>query len=83
MTDERLIVRRRIGDTETPVGALLKLGPNDPGSFLFESIHGESGSGGTLLSGSRRSDGFAFWMVLRRFPIRRTSKSQQFCLTTQ
>ena len=40
MTDERLIVRRRIGDTETPVGALLKLGPNDPGSFLFESIHG-------------------------------------------
>ena len=40
MTDERLIVRRRIGDTETPVGAMLKLGANEPGSFLFESIHG-------------------------------------------
>ncbi len=36
----RLIVRRRIGDIETPVGALLKLGPDDPGSFLFESIAG-------------------------------------------
>ena len=40
MADERLIVRRRIGDTETPVGAMLKLGANEPGSFLFESIHG-------------------------------------------
>lgn len=36
----RLIVRRRIGDIETPVGALLKLGPDDSGSFLFESIAG-------------------------------------------
>ncbi len=36
----RLIVRKRIGDIETPVGALLKLGPDAPGSFLFESIAG-------------------------------------------
>lgn len=36
----RLIVRRRIGDIETPVGAMLKLGPDEPGSFLFESIVG-------------------------------------------
>lgn len=36
----RLIVRRRIGDIETPVGAMLKLGANAPGSFLFESIAG-------------------------------------------
>lgn len=36
----RLIVRRRIGDIETPVGAMLKLGSDDPGSFLFESIAG-------------------------------------------
>lgn len=40
MTKPRLIVRRRIGDTETPVGALLKLGAEVPGTFLFESIHG-------------------------------------------
>lgn len=36
----RLIVRRRIGDVETPVGAMLKLGADSPGSFLFESIAG-------------------------------------------
>ncbi len=36
----RLIVRRRIGDIETPVGAILKLGAELPGSFLFESIAG-------------------------------------------
>lgn len=36
----RLIVRRRIGDIETPVGAMLKLGADENGSFLFESIHG-------------------------------------------
>lgn len=36
----RLICRRRIGDVETPVGAMLKLGPDEPGSFLFESIAG-------------------------------------------
>jgi len=40
MTQDRLIVRRRIGDIETPVSAMLKLGPETPGSFLFESIHG-------------------------------------------
>ena len=40
MTEARLIVRRRIGDTETPVGALLKLGASTPGRFLFESIQG-------------------------------------------
>lgn len=40
MTPDRLIIRKRIGDVETPVGAMLKLGPDTPGSFLFESIHG-------------------------------------------
>ncbi len=33
----RLVVRRRIGDIETPVSAFLKLG-DQPGIFLFESI---------------------------------------------
>lgn len=36
----RLIVRRRIGDIETPVGAMMKLGADSPGTFLFESIAG-------------------------------------------
>lgn len=36
----RLVVRRRPGDLETPVGTLIKLGADAPGSFLFESIHG-------------------------------------------
>lgn len=36
----RLVIRRRIGDIETPVGAMLKLGAESPGSFLFESIAG-------------------------------------------
>lgn len=36
----RLIIRRRIGDIETPVSAMLKLGADRPGSFLFESIAG-------------------------------------------
>ncbi len=40
MTTDRLFVRRRIGDTETPVAALLKLGADTPGTFLFESIVG-------------------------------------------
>ncbi|MEQ8559539.1 MAG: anthranilate synthase component I [Henriciella sp.] len=40
MKQDQLIVRRRIGDIETPVSAMLKLGPEAPGSFLFESIHG-------------------------------------------
>lgn len=40
MTKDTLKVRKRIGDVETPVGAMLKLGPDTPGSFLFESIHG-------------------------------------------
>ena len=40
MSTARLIVRRRIGDIETPVGAMLKLGDDQPGSFLFESIAG-------------------------------------------
>ena len=40
MTLDRLIVRRRPGDLETPVSALLKLGADTPGSFLFESILG-------------------------------------------
>lgn len=40
MTRDKLIVRRRIGDIETPVSAMLKLDPEQSGSFLFESIHG-------------------------------------------
>ena len=40
MALDRLFVRRRIGDVETPVGTLLKLGPDAPGAFLFESIVG-------------------------------------------
>lgn len=37
---DHLIVRRRPGDLETPVAAMMKLGADTPGSFLFESIHG-------------------------------------------
>ncbi len=40
MTRDQLIVRRRPGDLETPVSAMLKLGADTPGSFLFESILG-------------------------------------------
>ena len=40
MSRDRLIVRRRIGEIETPVSAMLKLGADQAGSFLFESIHG-------------------------------------------
>ncbi len=40
MTTDRLIVRRRPGDLETPVSAMMKLGADTPGTFLFESIHG-------------------------------------------
>lgn len=39
-TAPRLVVRRRIGDLETPVSAMLKLDPDEAGSFLFESIAG-------------------------------------------
>ena len=37
---DHLVVRRRIADTETPISALLKLGAEKPGHFLFESIQG-------------------------------------------
>lgn len=40
MSRDQLRVRRRPGDLETPVSAMLKLGPDEPGSFLFESILG-------------------------------------------
>ena len=40
MSKARLIVRRRIGDIETPVAAMLKLGDETAGTFLFESIAG-------------------------------------------
>ena len=40
MTQDRLVVRRRPGDLETPVSAMMKLGADKPGSFLFESILG-------------------------------------------
>jgi anthranilate synthase component I len=36
----RLVVRRRIDDTESPVSAMLKLGPSRPGVILFESVEG-------------------------------------------
>ncbi len=35
-----LKVRRRLDDIETPVSAMLKLGPEQPGAFLFESVQG-------------------------------------------
>ena len=37
---DHLIVRRRIADIETPISAMLKLGAEEPGHFLFESIQG-------------------------------------------
>ncbi|MEO1660141.1 MAG: anthranilate synthase component I [Pseudomonadota bacterium] len=40
MSRDQLLVRRRPGDLETPVSAMLKLGADAPGSFLFESILG-------------------------------------------
>lgn len=40
MSRDILRVRRRPGDLETPVSAMLKLGADEAGSFLFESIHG-------------------------------------------
>lgn len=40
MSRDKLLVRRRPGDLETPVSAMLKLGADTPGSFLFESILG-------------------------------------------
>ena len=40
MTADKLIIRRRPGDVETPVSAMLKLGADAPGTFLFESILG-------------------------------------------
>ncbi len=36
----RLIVRRRVDDTESPVSAMLKLNPMQPGLVLFESVTG-------------------------------------------
>ncbi len=40
MSRDQLIVRRRPGDLETPVSAMMKLGADTPGTFLFESILG-------------------------------------------
>ncbi len=40
-----LAVRRRIDDTESPVSALLKLGPARPGTILFESVVGGENRG--------------------------------------
>lgn len=36
----QLVWTRRISDLETPVSALLKLGADDPGAFLLESVQG-------------------------------------------
>jgi len=41
----RLIIRRRIDDTESPVTALLKLGADTPGVILFESVTGGENRG--------------------------------------
>lgn len=36
----QLVWTRRVSDLETPVSALLKLGADDPGTFLLESVQG-------------------------------------------
>ena len=41
----RLVVRRRVDDTESPVSAMLKLGPMQPGLVLFESVMGGESRG--------------------------------------
>jgi len=41
----RLHVRRRVDDTESPVSAMLKLGPMQPGLVLFESVMGGEARG--------------------------------------
>ena len=41
----RLHVRRRVDDTESPVSAMLKLGPMQPGLVLFESVMGGESRG--------------------------------------
>lgn len=47
MTSERprLIIRKRVDDTESPVSAMLKLGPSRPGLVLFESVTGGENRG--------------------------------------
>jgi anthranilate synthase component I len=41
----KLVVRRRVDDTETPVSAMLKLGPARAGVILFESVMGGESRG--------------------------------------
>lgn len=41
----RLLVRRRVDDTESPVSAMLKLNPNSNGLVLFESVVGGESRG--------------------------------------
>lgn len=48
----RLIVRRRQGDIETPVGVLLKIGADKAGSFILESIAGAERLGRYSLVGT-------------------------------
>ncbi|MEZ5939123.1 MAG: anthranilate synthase component I [Hyphomonadaceae bacterium] len=43
--DTPLLVRRRVDDTETPVSAMLKLGPSQAGIILFESVVGGESRG--------------------------------------
>jgi anthranilate synthase component 1 len=47
MTDDapRLHIRRRVDDTESPVSAVLKIGPMQPGVVLFESVMGGESRG--------------------------------------
>ena len=49
----RLIVRRRQGDIETPVGVLLKIGHDSAGSFILESIAGGERLGRYSLVGTK------------------------------
>ena len=52
-SSSRLIVRRRQGDIETPVGVLLKIGHDSAGSFILESIAGGERLGRYSLVGTR------------------------------
>ncbi|WP_026296719.1 anthranilate synthase component I [Hirschia maritima] len=65
MTTRKLKIRRRLDDIETPVSAMLKLDPNNAGTFLFESVLGGEQRGRYSFIGTkpdlwwRVSEGFA------------------------
>lgn len=72
----RLIVRRRIGDIETPVGAMMKLGSDEPGSFLFESIAGGERLGRYSFIGLKPE----IWFRIRN-GVAQTSRTADFAET--